>query len=288
MLFVIINVVLGTFNIIASSTRYELSGERMENLHTVLEDRGVKISAKLPTNYKPRPSVNIVYEVSTTATRDSVAKSIFGEDLSQVLRSTRKSERYKGIEQYNFKSGDEELSFEKYDVEYNNIAIDKTLDDINIKKARAYAEKFIKKIGIKNLYEEVYIEYTKVGDYIKATCYPVVENIAIDDVYITMEIYTGGVSKARFTLAKVERIEGSYTDIMPIDKVLFGINEYVNNMLDVFLDKIVIEEVRLVYKKQNLESYNLWGEKNIPMYKLKISGLEKPIFVNAYINEYIK
>ena len=288
LLFVVLNLILATFNVIASSRRYVVDGERLQNLYAVLEQQNVDIESNLSIDFEPRPTINIIYEINTNNIRDGIVRSIFEDNISEVLRSTEKSQNYKGFERYQFEYGGEKLSFEKYDVEYTNQNVDKTLEGVNKDIAKRHIEIFVKKIGIEDLYKNMYIEYEEANNYIKAKCYPVIESTVMDDIYISVEVYKDGISQAHFPVVRVETVENSYRDITPIDRVLFGIDAYINNMLGIQLDNIVIKDVKLVYKKQNPESYNLWGEKNIPMYKMNIGDLEKPIFVNAYTNEYVK
>ncbi len=287
-LFIVINLILGTVNIVSSRRRYVISNDRVDNLYTVLKKDKVVVESELPLDFKPRPSVNVVYEISTPSMRDAIIRTIFKDSSSPILRSTEKSEEYQGITKYQFKSGDEKISFEKHNVEYINDDVDKTAEGIDEELANKYMYKFIKRMGIQDLYKESYIEYEEMDNYISIKYYPVIDGICLDDIYITMDVYKDGISAAKFPLTRIEYIESSYREVIPVDRVLFGIDKYINSIPGVFLPEIFIENIRIVYKKQNPESFNLWGEKNIPMYKLNINGLEEPIFVNACTNEYIK
>ena len=288
MLFIIINIILVILNIIADSTRYILTKDRMQNISLVLNNRGVTIESPLPINFEPRASINIVYEVSTTSIRDKITKKMFGDNLAGVLRSTKESDKYNGVKYYQFNKGQEMLSFERHEIGYINKAINTQTKGLSKSLAKKHGDGFISRIGMQEIYKLPYIEYEEIDNYIRIKYYPTIEGVPVDDINITMDIYEKGVNKAILTLARVEYIEDSYREIIPVDRVLFGIDRYIYDIIQDFKGDICITDIKLVYKKQNLEGYNLWGEKNIPMYKMSIRGLEKSIFVNAYTNDYIR
>ena len=284
LLFVVINIIVLTLNLVAASKRYIISDERINNIITLLETKDVFVEGKMPINFRPRQSINIVYESSTVSMRDDIVRKVFGEDTLDIRRSTIKEGENNFGKTYKFELDSEVLEFNKYNIRYTNSNTNLYYEGIN--EIKKYGNNLIKKMGIEHMYVNPYVEYQEYEDKKIMKYFSTVKDIPIDDVCMIMEVYKSGC-KIELPLARVEEVENSYQEIIPVDRVLFGIDEYINQMVGVFLREIYIREIRLIYRKQNVESDNIWGEKNIPVYKLEIQGLEKPIFVNAYTNDYI-
>ena len=284
LLFVVINIIVLMLNLVAASKRYIVSDERINNIITLLETKDVFVEGKMPINFRPRQSINIVYESSTVSMRDDIVRKVFGEDTLDIRRSTIKEGENNFGKTYKFELDSEVLEFNKYNIRYTNSNTNLYYEGIN--EIKKYGNNLIKKMGIEHMYVNPYVEYQEYEDKKIMKYFSTVKDIPIDDVCMIMEVYKSGC-KIELPLARVEEVENSYQEIIPVDRVLFGIDEYINQMVGVFLREIYIREIRLIYRKQNVESDNIWGEKNIPVYKLEIQGLEKPIFVNAYTNDYI-
>lgn len=282
-LFLAINLILFILVSIRRGTQYQLSKTRVSNIVEVLAMKNITLEAELPKNFAPKSSGTLTYQGDSVATRNALVKVFFGSDLSKVLRSTEASEKNVSSKIYYFTKDNERLAFDKEEVMYTNSEAGLLAGKLSVSEAKAEAEAFVKRLEVGKLYNEAYVEVKQEREYILITYFPTFNDIPIFDLPIEMQVYTDGIKSAVIYLGEVNTIEDSRRIITPVDRVLFGIEEYIPDM-----NHIVIKDITLGYKKMQKKGSNLWGEQIVPVYKIMVEGLEKPIFVNAYTNEIVK
>ncbi len=283
LLFIGINLILFIFISIRRETQYKLSQTRINNIIGLLAEKGITVEGQLPMNFKPKLAATLSYTGDNVTVRNNLVKAFFGNNLSKVSRSTENSKEYFGAKVYCFTMQDEQLAFDKEKITYTNSDIKFSDTKPSIKEAKAKAEAFVKRLEVGKLYKEAYIEIKEEENKVVITYFPTFEGTPIFDLSIKMKIYKNGIESATIYLGEVSITDEGKQRITPIDLVLFGIEEYIP-----LESNIIIKDITLVYKILGKKGSNLWGEQIVPMYKIEVNGLEKPLFVNAYTNEIVK
>ena len=171
---------------------------------------------------------------------------------------------------YYFTKDNERLAFDKEEVMYTNSEAGLLAGKLSVSEAKAEAEAFVKRLEVGKLYNEAYVEVKQEREYILITYFPTFNDIPIFDLPIEMQVYTDGIKSAVIYLGEVNTIEDSRRIITPVDRVLFGIEEYIPDM-----NHIVIKDITLGYKKMQKKGSNLWGEQIVPVYKIMVEGLDR-------------
>lgn len=283
LLFIGINLILFIFISIRRETQYKLSQTRINNIMGLLAEKGITVEGQLPMNFEPKLAATLSYTGDNVTVRNNLVKAFFGNNVSKVSRSTENSKEHFGAKVYCFTMQDEQLAFDKEKITYTNASIKLSDTKPSIKEAKAKAAAFVKRLKVGKLYKEAYIEIKEEENKVVITYFPTFEGTPIFDLSIKMKIYEDGIESATIYLGEVSITDEGKQRITPIDLVLFGIEEYIP------LERnIIIKDITLVYKMLGKKGSNLWGEQIIPMYKIEVNGLEKPLFVNAYTNEIVK
>lgn len=283
LLFIGINLILFIFISIRRGTQYQLSQTRINNIVGLLTEGGITLEAELPKEFAPKMSATLSYTGDNVAVRSNLVKVFWGNDLSKVSRSTENSKEHFASKVYYFNKEDERLAFDKEEITYTNTGVNLLGIKPSITEAKAKAEAFIKRLGVGKLYKNAYFEIKEEENSVIITYFPIFEYIPIFDLPIEMKVYENGIGSATIYLGEVNAANGKKQRITPIDLVLFGIEEYIP-----LEGNIVIKDITLGYKRLEKKGSNLWGEEIVPMYKIEVDGLEKPLFVNAYTNEIVK
>lgn len=280
-LFLIINVILFMFNYANTSTTYTLTKGRVDNIKAVLADRGIAISAQLPRNFSPKSSANLSF--MDNAFRYTIEKNFFGNNLASVKHSvgTSESGHGHGKVQYSVLE-DEVLAFTGKNLLYTNKQIKAWDKKPNLKEAKAFCQKLIKRIDPKLNVDDYKLQIEERENYWLLTYYLVFEGIPVLDSYMTFRVCEDGVASGEVHLATLEITSEEKKDIYPIDLVLFNLPDYIEGQ-----DNLEISDIELVYKR-NSNSNNMWGQNIVPAYKIQIKGLEEALFVNAYNNQILK
>lgn len=282
-LFMAINVLLLICISLRKETQYKLSQTRINNITALLAEKQITLKEQLPEDFTPRAVATLSYTADHVTVRNDIVKAFFGNNLTDVNRSTENSKAYPGTKMYCFTKGQEQLAFDKENILYTNTS-DGDLEGIGSRKeVKAMAETFIKRLGVGKLYKESHIDFKEEGNKLLVTYFPIFEGIPVFDLSIEMAIEGGQIKEAVINLGEVATAGESKQRIIPADLVLFGIEEYIPQE-----SNMMIKEMTLGYKSLDKKGSNLWGKQIVPMYKIEVDGLEKPLFVNAYTNEMVK
>lgn len=281
-LFLIANIILVIINCSLRGNQHILSGERIDNVARLLEKDGISIETEMIKSFAPKYSANLIFVGDSVGVRDKVVKNFFGNSLSSVKRSTSASKNHINGNASYYTLDNETLIFDHNELTYINQAVRTYTARPSLDQARNMCMKLLKRIDEtkhNTSYKMVEEEY---DHYWKLIYFPVIEGIPVIDSYMEFEVYDDGVAKANLKLANIEIDSDGKQDIYAIDLVLFGI-------ADDMIEKgyTTVEEITMCYKCTEIEE-NVLGQKAIPLYKIKIRGLEEPIFVNAYTNEIVE
>lgn len=281
-LFAVINIVLFIVNYAFRGNQYVLSEERIDNITKLLKQDGISVESEIVRNYAPKYSASLNFMGDSVSVRDKIINNFFGEHLVSVKRSTAVSKNKQNGSILYYHLGDETLAFDHNELSYTNKSIRTYTKRPNLEQARNTCMKLIKRIDEEKsrmTYKMVPKQY---DNYWKIIYFPVIEGIAVMDSYMMFEVYSDGIANASLKLAQIELKSDSRQDIYAADLVLFGV-------ADDMIEKgyTTVEEIELCYKCAENEE-NVLGQQIIPMYKIQITGLEDPIFVNAYTNEMLE
>ena len=279
--FLVINIVLLIVNYFSKSNQYILSGERIHNITRLLERNGIQVKAEILRNFAPKRPVSLMFMGNGVEIRDKVVKQFFGNDLKSVKRSTTQSKKNKNEKILYYILDDEILAFEHDKLIYMNGKNRNLESKPTLEQAKNMCSQLISRIDSTKQELNYKVTEEDYETFWKLTYYPIIEDMPVLDSCMEFEVYNDGVAKAEMHLVSYE-MTGDKQDIYPADLVLFGIEDY---MLENGYTSI--EDISMCYKRAHSEE-NIWSQEIIPTYKIKVGGLEKPIFVNAYTNEMIK
>ncbi|MBE6023236.1 MAG: hypothetical protein E7231_08395 [Cellulosilyticum sp.] len=277
-LFIVINIVLFIVNYAYKGNQYVLSGKRIQNITSLLEQKGISIETELLRNFAPKYSAQLMFLGNSVEVRGEIVKQFFGKQLASVKRSTEISPKNANETIFYYMLGDETLGFDHYEISYTNLANKGVDERPTSEEAKRLCEAFITRIGPISQDQAYQIEEEIYDHYWKLTYYPMIEGIPVLDSYMTFEVYKMGVAKATLKLADIEITSERKQDICALDLVLFGIEDEI-----LAQGGSVIRAISMCYKSD--EEENVLGQQIVPTYKIEIEGLEEPIFVNAYSNE---
>ena len=280
-LFIVVNIVLLVIGIACKSNRYIVSQERIENITKLYEESGINIETELPKNFAPKYSASLTFKSNGVEIRDRVVKRFFANNLVDVKRSTEESAE-SGENVLCYMLGNETLSFKENEVIYTNNTDRENAVRSSLQKAKNECLQLMKRIEDTKK-QPVYFVLEEAEDtYWRLTYYPVIEGMPVMDSSMCFIVDDIGVKTAHIYLAELAIDDEAKQEIYPIDLVLFGIKEYLLQC-----NYTAIESIQMCYKRLENEE-NILGQQIVPMYKIKISGLEEALFVNAYTNERVK
>lgn len=281
-LFLVFNIILLVINYVNRGNEYVLSQERMDNIIRLLEKEGISIDVELIREYTPKYTASLLYIGDSVSVREQVVKQFFGNNFANVKRSTMQSKKSDGRNIFYYTFDQETLAFDHNELTYKNESMTMDEERPNIEVAKSMCDQFVQRLGLDRKSLTYTITPESFDTYWKLTYYPVIENIPILDSYMEFIVGNSGVMKANMYLADVEVQTNSRQNIYAVDLVLFGIEDY---MLDSGYTSI--EDITMCYKREQNED-NVLGQEIIPVYKIMITGLEEPIFVNAYTNKMLE
>lgn len=278
-LFLVLNLALFIMNCVNLSTEYRLPQERITYIYELLSREGIEIEGELERDFSPKRPADLIYKGDGLAVRNEMTKNFFKDDLVSVKRSKSNSKQYPGDEVWHYTLGGETLSFDRYELRYENSNIEKSEVQISLEEANYLCESLLSRIGMKIDRNQYIIESQEHHTYWQLTYYYKLERLPVLDLYMTFIVHSGGISSATMYLGEIEITGQTKQAIYPVDLVLFGIEE---ELLKEGHKRI--RKVSMAYKKLEEED-SIWGQKIVPVYKIELDGLEEPIFVNAYTNK---
>ena len=281
-LFIVINIVLLIINCVSKRNEYILSQERISNIIKLLGQSGIEVKAELIRDYSPKSAADLVFIGDSVAVRNHVVKKFFGNDFKDVKRSTATSSKTQGRSVFYYTLGEETLAFDHDELIYENegIGMDETRPELET--AKSMCNQLISRMDFGQQDLTYRITEEAYDTYWKLTYYPVIEEMPLLDSYMEFIVGSSGVITASMYLADVEVQNNSKQNIYAIDLVLFEIEDYM-----IEHGYTTIEEITLCYKREKNEE-NVLGQQIIPAYKIKMSGLDDAIFVNAYTNQILE
>lgn len=291
-IFIILNIFLGISNYNKNIKAYTLTQRRIENVKKLLSDKGITIETSFLKNFKPQRSIWLVPIEMTSQKRDKLVSNLLTQDSSQITITKGKSEELYHTARRIYTKGDKRVVFQGNSVFYSNNIVEnlgqqelKNLPlNLNREEALSLAKAFVKKIDLDNIFEDYQIKdyqvsYRVSSDGAEVTYYTVYENRPIFNSYLRMQINSEGVYEAYMQVLEVVEKEKAVEPIYPLDKVLLGIRDSVEQY-----GETSITEIQLGYAMQNKRGMHILKEEAVPVYKITLEGLEEEIFVNAYTN----
>ncbi len=280
-LFLVLNLVLFIMNGVNLSTEYLLSQERITYIYELLSREGIEIESELERDFSPKRTADLIYKGDGLSVRNEMIKNFFEDDLVSVKRSKSNSKQHPGDEVWHYTLGGETLSFDRYELRYENSDIENSKVPLSLKEAKHLCESLMSRIGMKIDRNQYIIESQKHHTYWQLNYYYKLEGLPVLDLYMTFKVQSEGISSATMYLGEIEITSQTGQVIYPVDLVLFGIEE---ELLKEGHKRI--SKVSMAYKKLEEED-SIWGQKIVPVYKIEIDGLEEPLFVNAYTNKIL-
>lgn len=281
-LFLVINVVLVIANYVNKGNEYVLSQERIDNIITRLEQKGIQIETELIQDYSPKYRANVLFRGDNVTIRDQVAKKFFGNNFGHVKRSTTPSKESKNRSILYYTYDEETLAFNHTKLTYQNEEIGMEGMRPSLDYAKSMCDQLITRIHPQGQTLTYHVSEEAYNTYWKLTYYPLINEIPLLDSYMEFIVANSGVMKADMYLAEVEVQKNSKQAIYAVDLVLFGIEDY---MLENGYTNI--KDIEICYKYEQGKE-NVLGQAIIPMYKITIDGLEEAIYVNAYTNKMLE
>lgn len=279
LIFIGVNVILAGANYEKNISIYKLSPKRIENVVKVFNEENITINAMLPTDFRPCKSLWTEPFQMTSEIRDQIVGSFFGKDKDRVMISQIASnmayEKMKRVYKLDTKS----LMFGENNLFYQDESIALKEGNLSKSEAEKMAKSFLRQIGQDKKFKNAKSEYRSESYGAVVTYYEVYEGIPLFDSFAVFQITPEGVATFYEQNVKVVESSSEVTPLYPIDKVLYGLQDE-----EVFGETVTIEDISLGYGMENSEGMHILKEEAVPMYKIVLSGLDEPIFVNAYTN----
>lgn len=283
--FIIVNVVLGIMNLERKVMNYTLSKERVASLQNVLTQRDIYVNTVLPKLFTPKTKASIQKIVMSAAIREEVSKAIFGKDLEGVSITTANISDSTSEKKRIYKKENKLITFNEDTIFYRNQSVKDAI--VSLKKAEKTIQLFLKDIShpkSNGVTRNKHLVYEQKDGKTILTYYTIFEGYAVFDSYIRFTVGKDSVQSMDIHLGEVKLLENKKTKqpIYPVDKVLFGLDDYLVTKTPIF-----ITDIMLGYKMIGGESMDILEEELIPVYKITIQGLQEPVIVNAYTNKII-
>lgn len=276
-MFLILNSVLGIGNYAKNIKAYRVSDERIASIKSILNDRGILFECEFPRNYKPVETLWIEPLEFVGEVRDRLIDQMFGKARIGVTISKENSKESYEQQALVYKKGEESVKIKHDKVIYENKTIQKKGGQMDKEEALKLAKKFVQRFNIQGSFEKVKIDYRIESYGAVVTYYEVYNRLPIFDSYIRMEITPDGIAVAEMQGAKLVNKMGTIKPLNPVDKVLFDIEEQIDQK-----PPLTIKDIQLGYSMKNKDGMHILEEEAIPRYKIIIKGLSEPVFVNAY------
>lgn len=273
-LFLVINSLLYMVNHYQNIYRYELPISRIQNITRHYQDNHIEIKATLMRNYKPRPIATLTYTRNSAKSRHEIVTYFFGTQIAKVKRSSDPSS-----EKLHYTLGAETLIFNNKTVEYQNNKIDLDLEQPTLSEAKRMANELISRMGLTDKEMTYDIIGTPLGNAWQLEYFPLLNGLKVLEGSIKFKVYRSGVGYAKFSLSNIALVANSEREIVPIDLVLFMVEDEVIEQ-----GYTKLSEVSLCYGRDMREE-KILIDKLIPIYILTFDTPDQVIFVNAFTNQ---
>lgn len=277
-LFVLANLLLGVANYRKYIEVYQLSPTRQTYIENILAEKNIALVAKLPRYFFPMGSLSLEPFELTATLRDSLVEQILGKDQPITITKTKANKVY-GKAGRIYTKDKESLSFYDNYVVYENKGIEPQPSVISEQEALKIAKQFMNAFKIEEKFKNTKISY-KVESYgATLTYYEVYKGLPIFDSHVKISMTGDKVFSATFQGVSQIKEKTVKKEIYPIDLVLFGISDRLSE-----IENVTITDITLGFGMQNKEGVYFVKEEALPMYKIEATGLNTPLFVNAYTN----
>lgn len=265
-----------------------MTSSNQKDILNMLETKNITVEASIPRIAMPKSTVWITPDNITSSEREKIVKAVLGEE--NVTVSNKDNKR-----QYTMNT--KQLMFDYNKVVYIDTGPNRRVENINEKKAKKEADLFLKKLTLGNNFKRAKVSSKKEGSIFYVTYYETIDFLPVFDSYVEVLVSERGVIYAQAYKVKVTKTDVTSKYIYPADKVLFGIEDYLDN--SEFLDPsetadasqtpdlsepIVITGITLGYGLSEGQRVDLFEEEAVPVYKIDILNKNEPIFINAYTN----
>ncbi len=282
-MFVVMNIALGLGNYNKYTLSYQLDANQVAIITDLLNEKDIHIEGKLPLSYNAMESITLKPQIINPKLKDEMIKSVLYEDLAKVMITKEKKTSEYEQEQLIYKYGDKELKFQGNEIHYMDTNIVKKEVVAEKKQILSTADRFIKQLPIEENDKNKIINY-KIESYgAEVTYYEVYKGFPLFDSYVRMQVTPDGVCDAEIKMTEKGKKTAGKQSITPVNHVLFELSAHIEQT-----EHTTISSIELGYGLKEKERTHLLEEEVIPMYKIRISGLDDPLFVNAYTNEVIE
>lgn len=266
----------------STKNEYRLSEERLDNIIQLLKENSISVSAQLNGDFSPKRPADLQYKGDNLSVRDEIIKRFFKSDLASVRRFRKESQQSPGQEAWYYAFGAETLVFDGNMLLYENRDVQEDGIKPSLEEARKACVNLMKRIN-PNFIEQNYImESESQENSVTITYYEKLDELPVLDLYMSFVVYDKGIAEGNMYLGEIEVTGEKREEIFPVDLVLFGIEEELQNR-----GCTAVESVSMAYKRLENED-NVWGQQIVPAYKIQGQGLDGTIFVNAYTNEILR
>lgn len=279
--FLCTNIFLGAINYQRFVTTYQVSDRRIDSVISILDKKGIKVQADLPRSFAPKGAIWLQPIEITSAIRDRMVGSLLGEDRSLITITKDVDGSQYGKNVLIYSMGEEQVKFYKDKITYAHQVLKKEDNNLSYKEALKLAKSFLDRINLGEHFKEVKIDYRSESYGACVTYYEVYRGLPIFDSFVKMKISSEGVFEAEIKCLDITDKMGEVKPLYAIDQILFTLQD-----LQLEETTKVIESVELGYRLDHSEGMHILSEEAVPMYKIQIKGLSKPVFVNAYTNTY--
>ncbi len=288
-LFILFNLILFVINLAKSTNTYLLTKQRIDNIQKISKSKGIILEEALPRAYTPKKSGTILGIEMNSEESIRLAQKLLNSHLGDLTISTEidTSPSAEDKENRTYSNGDEKLTVKNNEIIYTSLSTEKKYKEMNTTRARRLCQDFISKADFGSKFSKKHIEERTVGESMELTYYADFEGYPLFNSYIRFWVGEEGIREAIIHMVHIDTNVGQKGNIYPIDLVLFGIEEEIPVEFSPE-SPLYITEITLGYYTLTTEGMRILAEEIVPTYKITIKGLEKPLFVNAYTNKFIK
>lgn len=269
--FLILNIILGSLNFGKNIKAYIMTNSSQQDVIKMLESKNILVTASVPRIAVPMSAVWIMPENITLSKREEMVKAILGQNGVAISNKNNKRYYTKELKQ---------LIFDYNTMIYTNTEGTPILENIDEKKAKKEADLFLKKLSLGNNFKRAKVSCQQEENIFTFTYYETINFLPVFNSYVKVVVSDKGVIYAQVNKVKVTKADSAKQYIYPADKVLFGIEDY----LESSEKPVVITGITLGYGVSDEKTQDIFEEEAVPVYKIDILNKNEPIYINAYTN----
>lgn len=274
-IFGVMNIFLAYSNYKKYIQTYELSKERVEAITTLLQEEQIEVNGELPRSFLPIKNVWLEPFVLDATIRNALVRSLLGQIQEGITISRESNENPYEMNYLVYRKDKEKLYFKSNELVYNKEGL--LGGKMTQKEVIIHAEDFIRRLEMEKYFEKTKRIVTLESYGGRVTYYEVYNGLPLFDSFVELEITPEGVRCGRLRATQVVEKESRLSRIRPIDQVLFEGIDLIGEQRP-----IVIDSIELGYRMKSHEGKHILEEEAVLVYKIKISSLSEPVFVNAY------